>query len=104
MRSSQPPALTLLWMFAIVQVAPVGNCWTLLPMRIVPVSIYCVPVQVDVVGIAIVMTLVPRVVKLAAPVPVNVPDQVVLMLARPTPKVVAPAPVATIPEPESEPT
>ena len=91
-------------MFAIVQVAPVGNCWTLLPMRIVPVSMYCVPVQVDVAGIAMVITAVPRVVKLAAPVPVNVPDQVVLMLARPTPKVVAELPVSTMPEPASEPT
>ena len=91
-------------MFAIVQVEPVGNCWTLLPIRIVPVSMYWMPVHVDVDGIAMVMTLVPRVVKLAAPVPVNVPDQVVLMLARPTPKVVADVPVSTIPEPESEPT
>ena len=90
-------------MFAIVQVEPAGNCWTLLPMRIVPVSMYWVPVHVDVVGIAIVMTLVPRVVKLAAPVPVNVPVQVVLMLARPTPKVVPELPVATVPEPESAP-
>ena len=73
-------------------------------MRIVPVSMYCVPVQVAVVGIANVMTAMPRVVKFAAPVPVKVPDQVVLILARPTPKVVADVPVSTIPEPESEPT
>ena len=90
-------------MFAIVQVEPAGNCWTLLPMRIVPVSMYCVPVQVDVAVIARVMTAVPRVVKLAAPVPVNVPDHVVLMLARPTPKVPVLAPLATMPEPEREP-
>ena len=75
----------------------------LLPIRIVPVSMYCVPVHVDVAVIAMVMTPVPRVVKLAAPVPVNVPDQVVLMLARPTPKVPVPAPFATIPEPERAP-
>ena len=78
MRSNHAPALMLFWMLPIVKVEPDANCWRLLPMRIVPVSMKVVPVQVAVVGIAMVMTPMPRVVKLVAPVPVRIPDQMVL--------------------------